>query len=440
MISEKLERRAACSDPIMVGWVGAGRMNTGAICQTAQMKGMANAVICDINTDSAIRAYTLNGVKKEDIVVTNQPGKANDAILKGKPVVTELFTILPELAIDCIVGGTGIPEVGAEVAYRAISGGKHVILLNVETDVAIGPILHSMARQAGVIYSVSSGDEPGLINELVDRYGGLGFEVVAVGKSPVSLAKMDRYATPDTIAEDARELSLNPEILVTFRDGTKTSIEMSSISNSTGLVPDVRGMHGPQAGIRDMAELFRLKEEGGILKRRGVVDYARPLMLDDGSVDFYKSVTPGVFIILRTTHPQLKIDLEYWNVVHSGDYYTFHTPYHLATNELPLSIVWAVEDNEPTVIPRYGLLSEVVGAAKKDLKAKTVIRNSYDMYALNDLAQTAKKEKLVPFGLLEGAVLTRDVRKDEVVTWDDVRPRADTMLYHLRMIQDKTMR
>lgn len=437
MILEKLERRTACSDPIMVGWVGAGRMNTGAICQTAQMKGIVNAVICDIEIEAAVRAYTLNGVERENIVVTDQPGKANDAILKGKPVVTESYSILPELAIDCMVGGTGVPEVGAEVAYRAISGGKHVILLNVETDVVIGPILHSLAQQAGVIYSVSSGDEPGLITELVDRYRGLGFEVVAVGKSPVSLAKMDRYATPDTVAEDAGTLDLNPEILVTFRDGTKTSIEMSSISNATGLVPDIRGMHGPQAGIRDMARLFCLKKEGGILNRRGVVDYARPLILDDGSVDFYKSVTPGVFLVLRATHPQLKIDLEYWNVEHSGDYYTFHTPYHLATNELPLSIVWAVEDREPTVIPRYGLLSEVVGAAKLDLKAQTVIRNTHNMYALNDLAQTAKEERLVPFGLLEGATLTRNVKKDEVITWDTVQPRTGSMLYHLRMIQDR---
>ncbi len=437
MISVKLERRKAEGNPIRVGWVGAGRMNTGAICQTDSMIGIVNAIICDIKVEMAVRAYEINGVKRGDIVITNNPGEANDAINKGKPAVTETFEILPELSIDCVVGGTGIPEIGAQVAFRSIQGGKNVILLNVETDVVIGPILHHMAENAGVIYSVSSGDEPGLITELVDRWGGLGLEVVAVGKSPVSLAKMDRYATPDTVEEDGRILDINPEILVTFRDGTKTSIEMSCISNATGLIPDIRGMHGPAAGIQDIAKLFCLKSEGGLLNKRGVVDYARPLLLPDGSVDFVNSVSPGVFVLLRTQHPQLKRDLEYWNVIHSGDYYTFYTPYHLASNELPLSIVWAVEDHEPTVVPRFGLLSEVVGAAKFDIKTGTIIKNNYMMYALNELADTAKKDDSVPFGLLEGAALIKDIKKDQIVTYDSIAPKVDSMLYHLRMLQDK---
>ena len=95
------------------------------------------------------------------------------------------------------------------------------------------------------------------------------------------------------VRDDAHSLGVNPHFLVTFRDTTKTAIEMACISNATGLVPDVRGMHGPVAGKADMARLFRLKEEGGILHRRGVVDYARPLLNPDGSVDFLRSVTPG---------------------------------------------------------------------------------------------------------------------------------------------------
>ena len=442
MISNKLLRRQASGNPIRVGWVGAGRMITGAICQTALMKGMSNAAVCDIRVEAAIRAYTLNGVKCEDIVVCDDASAANDAIRQGKPVVTQDSRLMPELEVDCVVEGTGVPEVGAEVALRCIQAGKHIIMLNVETDVVIGPILHRMAERAGVVYSVSSGDEPGLITELVDRWGGLGFEIAAVGKTPTSLAKLDRYATPDTVAEDARALGVNPHFLVTFRDATKTAIEMACISNATGLVPDVRGMHGPVAGIQDMARLFCLKEEGGLLNRRGVVDYARPLLLPDGSVDFVNSVTPGVFVVVRATHPQIQQDLAYFDVVRSGDYFTFYTPYHLVTNEIPLSIVWAVEDREPTVVPRYGLLTEVVGAAKRDLRAGTTLDGGggYTVYGVNDLASTTWKENCVPFGLLEGAKLLRNVEKDEIITYDAVQLKTDTMLYHLRKIQDELIR
>jgi hypothetical protein len=41
-------------------------------------------------------------------------------------------------------------------------------------------------------------DEQGLIAEYYDRYTGLGFEVIAVGKAPSSMGLFDRYATPDS--------------------------------------------------------------------------------------------------------------------------------------------------------------------------------------------------------------------------------------------------
>jgi len=414
-------------------------MNTGAICQTALMKGMWNAVICDIKVDRAIRAHEINGVKREDIVVARKASSANDALRRGQPVVVQDINLVPELELDCVVEGTGVPEVGAQVAFKCIQAGRNIIMLNVETDVVIGPILHQMAKRAGVIYSVSSGDEPGLITELVDRWGGLGLEIVAVGKTPTSLGKMDKYATPDTVAEDAAALNINPHFLVTFRDTTKTAIEMTSISNATGLVPDVRGMHGPIAGKHEMAKFFRLKEEGGLLGRRGVVDYARPLLLPDGSVDFTNSVTPGVFVVVRTTHPQIQEDLTYFNVIQNGNYFTLYTPYHLVTTELPLSIVWAVEDHEPTVVPRYGLLTEVIGAAKKDLKAGAIIDGGggFTVYAQNDLAYVTRKESCVPFGLLDNAKLIKDVKKDQVITYDMVELKKDTTLYMLRKLQNE---
>jgi predicted homoserine dehydrogenase-like protein len=438
MISQKLLKRQAAGNPIRVGWVGAGRMITGAICQTALMKGIRSAVICDIRPDAAIRAYTINGVPRETIVVADKVGAINDAIRASKPVVTANTGAMPELEVDCVVEGTGVPTVGAEVAYRCIQGGKHIIMLNVESDVVIGPILHQMAQRAGVVYSVSSGDEPGLITELVDRWGGLGFEIVAVGKSPASLGKMDLYCTPETLAEEAAQLKVNPHFLVTFRDATKTAIEMSCIANATGLIPDVRGMHGPQAGIYEMANVFRLKSEGGILNNRGVVDYARPLKNADGSIDYLRSVTPGIFVVVRATHPQIQQDLGYFDVVHTGEYYTFHTPYHLVTNEIPLSIVWAVEDREPTVVPHHGLLTEVLGAAKTDLKKGATLDGGggFTLYGVNDLACVAKREGCVPLGLLDGATLVTDIKRDQIITQDMVQLKTDTMLYHLRKIQE----
>jgi predicted homoserine dehydrogenase-like protein len=438
MIKQALDRRAAQDRPIQVGWVGAGRMGTGAICQVGLMRGIRNAIIADLGTDRAVRAFELCGHRREDVVRTNRAAVAADAIRARRPVATEDAEMLATLEIDVIVEATGSPEIGARIAMQSILARKHIVMLNVETDVVVGPILHRMAQAAGVVYTVSSGDEPGLIAEYYDRYAALGFEVVAVGKAPSSIGLFDRYATADSVAEDARKLGVNPHFLVTFRDATKTMIEMACISNYTGLRPDVRGMHGPVAGVNEVPRLFRPKSEGGILTHRGVVDYARPLKHTDGSIDFDRSVTPGVFLCVYTDNKQIRADLDYLDVTGSDGYYNMYTPYHLVTNEIPLSIVHAVEFGHATIVPKLGLLTEVFGAAKRPLKAGEVIDGAggSTVYALNDLYENTRAEHVVPLGLLTNARLRRDVPTDGVITADMVDLVTDTTLYHLRALQD----
>ena len=438
MFKQALDRRAEEGRPIAVGFVGAGRMGTGAIAQIGLMRGIRNAVIADLDTDRVLRAFELCGLRREDVVVTNLRSQAADAVRAGKPVATQDADMISELDIDAIVEATGNPEIGAKVAMRSILARKHTVMLNVETDVVIGPILYRMAQAAGIVYTVSSGDEPGLIAEYYDRYAGLGFEIVAVGKAPSSIGLFDRYATPDSVAEDARRLGINPHFLVTFRDATKTMIEMACISNYTGLVPDIRGMHGPIAGVHEIPKLFRPKREGGLLNRRGVVDYARPLKHPDGSIDFDRSVTPGVFLCVYTDNDQIREDMDYLDVTGSDGYYNMYTPYHLVTNEIPLSIVNAVEFNHPTIVPKLGLVTEVFGAAKRPLKAGEIIDGAggSSVYALNDLYETTRAENIVPLGLLTGARLRCDVSPDAPITADMVDLIQDTTLYHLRAIQD----
>jgi predicted homoserine dehydrogenase-like protein len=438
MFKQALDKRHARGKPIQVAFVGAGRMGTGAICQIGLMRGIRVAVIADLSTERATRAFELSGYRREDVVVANAVGPAQDAIRQNKPVVTQDATLVPQLEIDAVVDATGSPELGARVALQTIQARKHIIMLNVETDVVVGPILHRMAEAAGVVYTVSSGDEPGLIAEFYDRYAGLGFEIVAVGKAPSSIGLFDRFATPDSVGEDAKRLGVNPHFLVTFRDATKTMIEMACISNYTGLVPDIRGMHGPIAGVNEIPQLFRPKSEGGILNTRGVVDYARPLKHEDGSIDFDRSVTPGTFIVVHTDHKQIQEDLQYLDVTGSDGYYNMYTPYHLVTNEIPLSIVNAVAFNHPTIVPKLGLVTEVFGAAKRALTAGETVEGAggSSVYALNDLYETAKADNVVPLGLLTDAKLLRDVRREEVITYDMVELQTDTTLYHLRALQN----
>ena len=100
------------------------------------------------------------------ITETQDLDKADKAIASGHSVVTTDAELIPQLAnVDVIVDATGMPEIGAKVAWEAIRHKKHIVMLNVEADITIGPLLKQQADEAGIIYTGSAGDEPGAIME-----------------------------------------------------------------------------------------------------------------------------------------------------------------------------------------------------------------------------------------------------------------------------------
>ncbi|HUV66397.1 MAG TPA: hypothetical protein VMW24_21085 [Sedimentisphaerales bacterium] len=76
-----------------------------------------------------------------------------------------------------------------------------------------------------------------------EKAGTLAGDTVAMGKGKNN--PLDRHAKPtdeEWVSEAARR-GLSPNMLIEFVDSSKTMIEMAAVSNATGLVPDVRGMH-----------------------------------------------------------------------------------------------------------------------------------------------------------------------------------------------------
>ena len=149
-------------EQIKVSIVGAGQMGKGMVSQMMSMQGMKPAIVVDINVENAIDAYKKAGVSGDDIKLVNSLKKANEWLENGKYIVTDKAEIAAKAnSIQAVVDATGVPEVGAKIAIDAITNKKHIVMLNVETDVVIGPLLKKMADNAGVIYTGSAGDEPG---------------------------------------------------------------------------------------------------------------------------------------------------------------------------------------------------------------------------------------------------------------------------------------
>ncbi|HUW72341.1 MAG TPA: SAF domain-containing protein [Methanosarcinales archaeon] len=347
------------------------------------------------------------------------------AFEEGRILFTDDVRILPGIEnIDIVVDATGYTEVGAFVALSSIAGKKHVVTLNVETDITVGPILKKMSKDYGVVYTLSAGDEPAALKELYDFADGLGLEVICAGKGKNNPLNME--ANPATLADYAASKGSSAKMMTSFVDGTKSMVEMACLSNATGLIPDCRGMHGARVSIKELAKTFSLKKDGGILDRTGVVDFA------------IGDLAPGVFLVYSTKNKMIKDVLNYL-ALGQGPNYLLYRPYHLTSIETPLSIARVYFDREPWIVPSGGLVSDVLTVAKKDLAPGEIIDGigGYMVYGLIDLYETTSKEKLLPIGLSQGCILKKCVKKGEPISYDDVDFPSDTLLLQLRKLQDK---
>jgi predicted homoserine dehydrogenase-like protein len=427
-MNSKLEQLEASGKKINIGLIGAGKMGCGMTSQMTCMRGINPAIIADRNLDKAQKAYIMAGISKDDIVVASKPSEAENALIRKKFVITEDFEIATKTPyIDVVVDATGGLEVGAQIALNSIYNKKHVVMLNVETDVTVGPILKKMADSAGVVYTVSAGDEPGAIKELYDFADGMGFEVLVAGKGKNN--PLIREVNPDTISKRAETQKVNPRMMASFVDGTNTMIEMTAVSNATGFIPSKRGMIGPKATVKELPDILSLKEQGGILDRYHVVEYVH-------------GISPGVFVIITTKSQAVKEELAYLSMG-AGPNYVLYRPFHLTSIETPLSAARAYFYNEPTIAPKGAPVSETVAVAKKDLKAGEYLDGigGYKVYGIIDTFENAKRENAIPIGLINSnTVLKCDVKKDKPITYDMVEMDESSLILQLRRIQDKMLK
>ena len=110
-------------------------------------------------------------------------GKASVGLLNAleETIRNERFAVTDDAAviceaegIDAVIEATGTIEFGAGVVMRAAEHGKHIVLMNVELDATLGPILKAHADRAGVVYSNSDGDEPGVAMNMLRFVNSIG--------------------------------------------------------------------------------------------------------------------------------------------------------------------------------------------------------------------------------------------------------------------------
>ena len=428
-IDRKLEELEKNHNPIRVALIGCGQMGKDIVAQIGEMKGMVCDVVVDINPEITLDGYRQAGISEDQVVITDDSAEAEAAIKAGKKVAATSYKMAVSLPYtQVVIDATGSPEMGARITMECILWKKHIVMMNVECDVTIGPILRRLCEQAGIVYSLTAGDEPGSICEVYRFAKALGFKVVAAGKGKNN--PLDIYANPGMKewADKAAARRMQARMLIEFVDGSKTMIEMCAVSNATGLVPDIRGMHCAKCNVDELQKVYSLKSQGGILDKEGVVDFA------------IGNVAPGVFVVVTTDNKRI-IDGLVQRDMGNGPNYLLYRPYHLCSIETPITAAQAVLYGESTGHPMDHLTSECITIAKKDLKAgeKLDAIGEYCYRASIDLAEVARKGNMLPVGLAKGAVMKVDVPRDTVITYDMVELNEKSVLLQLRRMQDQIM-
>ncbi len=424
-LAKELEDRKLSGRPIRIGLVGTGEMGTDIFTGVSRMDGIQVGAVLERTPGKATAAARIAYGEDGHTRSVRNHDEMSLAMEAGKIAVSDdLDLVLSHGMIDVVIDATGVPEAGAEIGMRTIGFGKHLIMMNVECDVCIGPYLKHAADKAGVIYTLGAGDEPSATMEIIEFLTAMGHEVVCAGKGKNNPLNFD--AVPDDFREEAERRNMNVRMLVEFVEGSKTMVEMAAIANATGLVPDIPGMHGPKATVSELASVLIPEEDGGVLSKAGCVDYS-----------VGKGVSPGIFVIVKADHP--RVHERYHDLkMGEGPYYTFHRPYHLTSLEVPLSAARVVLHGKADMVPLKKPVAEVCAIAKRDIAVGETLDavGEYSYRSWTMTVEDAQKANAMPCGLLEKGTVKQPIKKGDLLTWDNASPKEGSIIADLKAKQN----
>jgi predicted homoserine dehydrogenase-like protein len=419
IVDTALAAREADGDPIRVALVGAGFVARCAALQfLTPLRGMRLVAIANRTVHKAESAIRQAGATNVTHVDTARG--IDDAIAAGRIAVTgDAESLCQAESVDVVIEATGHVEFGTRVCFEAIRNGKHTILMGAEVDASVGPILKTYADSAGVVFSYTDGDEPGVAMNLYRFLDGIGYRPVLMGQLKGFL---DRYRNPDTQRELAERLGQNPAVLACFADGSKLALEAAIMGNATGFVPRVRGMQGyPCEHVNDMLARFSPED-----------------FENEGYVDYSLGAAPhtGAFVICHNDVPA-KRELMAYLKMGNGPLYMFYQPYHLPPWQVADSVARAALFRDATIAPRGGPACDTVSCAKRDLKAGEVLdgMGGFTCYGLVDRYEVCRRENTLPIAVSLDCRLTRDIAKDQPITYDDIDLPPGRLVDRLRTEQ-----
>ena len=420
-----LLERAADSNPLRIGLIGAGKFGAMYLAQIPTTPGIHLVGIADLSPPRARENLARLGWKPE----VTAAGSFAEARAHGNTFSDRRLAGAgrhPE--IDIVVESTGDPIAAVEHALEAFRNGKSVVMVTVEADAFCGPLLARRAAEAGVIYSLAYGDQPALICELVDWARASGFAVTAAGRGHKWLPHFAQ-STPETVwkywglnEEQAKRGGLNPKMFNSFLDGSKPAIESTAVVQR----------HRPHAGA-GRARLPALLGRGPAVRHAAGLRGrpSAPQGPGRGRVARWSATAApsptrsaracGSCSRRRPSTRRTASRSTCCSTDPSGRYSVMYKRWHLIGLEVGISVASVGLRKEPTGCP-IGFHADVIATAKRDLKPGEMLdgEGGYTVYGKLFPAEKSTGLGSLPLGLAHNVKLLKPIKAGQSLTYADV--------------------
>ena len=421
--------------PVRVALTGAnGAYARTLLAQLRLVPSLHPAVLCDLDLDG-LRTTLL------------ELGYEEASFAPGGPIaLTDDIAGILSHDFDILVEATGNPAIGYEAARSTLAAGRHVAMVSKEVDSVAGPRLLQVAADNSVVYTLAGGDQPANLLSLISWVRTLGLDIVAVGKSSEydlvldaatgSLSQLDETLDGSAmldlldLGDDvAATLAARAEVVSGLkRRATADYCEMATVAANAGFVADTEQLHYPVARTAELADIYSLQEDGGILAGDGRIDVFSALRLR-GEASF----AGGVFVVVRTH------DAETWRIIaekghvvsRTAKYAAIYLPYHFMGLETPMTLLTVARLGIPTGYRTAQGSTLLAGRAATDLPAGTVLTmggHHHDVAGVQPVLVERGDAPAAPLYVLSFATTVRDIAAGELIAIDDVSGYDENLL------------
>ena len=433
---KQLKARAQNGNPVRVGVIGAGKFGSMYLSQAPRTPGIHLVAVADLSPARARASLARVGWDEARF----SAGSIQEAARAGSTHITDdAPAMIASEHIDIVIDATGSPSAGIRHALLCCDHRKHIIMVNVEADVLAGPLLARRAAEAGIIYTMASGDQPALIAELVDWSRTIGLEVVCAGKGTKYLP-IYHQSTPETVwghygFSEAQVAGgdFNAQMFNSFLDGTKSALEMAAVSNGCDLTPPSDGLEFPPCGVDDLPHILRPVQDGGILRQKGTVEVVSCIERDGRPV--FRDLRWGVYAVFEAPSKYVMDCFAQYGLKtdSTGRYAATYKPYHLIGLELGISVASVAIRGEATGATDTWR-GDVAATAKRALKAGEKLdgEGGFTVYGKLMTAADSLRMGALPIGLAHNMVLKKDIPAGRPVCWADVNYDANSQAISIR--------